>query len=124
MHIARKILALGERDEAAVDKAASIHHRLLALLRPASKETSSSSFSITVYSREPMFSVFSFTWQAISARRRMPSAATQAVTPSVASRASYWRVRQASVLGEDALEVLDRQRLELDADREAPCSRG
>jgi len=70
----------------------------LLLSLPAENDTSSSSFSITVYRRRaPMFSVFSFTEKAISASRRMPSSVNSIFTFSVASSAWYWRVRQASV---------------------------
>ena len=62
--------------------------------------------------------------KAISARRRMPSGANSSVTPSVASSAWYCLVRRRVGLGQDALEVLDRQRVELDADRKAALQLG
>jgi len=43
---------------------------------------------------------------------------------SVSSSASYWRVRHASVAGQDALEILHRQRVQFHADRQTPLQLG
>ncbi|CFO07451.1 Uncharacterised protein [Bordetella pertussis] len=64
----------------------------------ASNDSSSSSFSITVYRRRaPMFSVRSLTENASSASRRMPSSVNSSFTSSVPSRAVYCLISEASV---------------------------
>ena len=64
----------------------------------ASKLTSSSSFSITVWSRRaPIFSTASLTSAAMRASASMPSSANSIVTPSVPSSARYCSVRLARV---------------------------
>src|SRR5882672_5774365 len=80
---------------------------------------------MTVYRRRaPMFSVFSFTDQAISARRRIPSDKKEISTSSVASSAWYWRVRQASV----AVRILSKSSTESESSStrmgRRPCSSG
>ena len=114
---------------ARVDRRASTNAASTVTVSPERREawndTSSSSFSITVERRRaPMFSVFSFTAEAISASRRTPSGVNTSSTRSVASSAWYWRVRLAS--------VSTRMRTKSSADSEAsstrigrrPCSSG
>ncbi len=59
----------------------------------AVKDTSSSSFSMTVYSRRaPMFSARWFTVEAISAIASTASGVKLSATPSVFSSSTYWRI--------------------------------
>ena len=67
-----------------------------------------------------MFSVFSFTWKAISARRRMASG-REVERHAFGGEQRLVLLHLAGVgARQDALEVVDRQRVELDADRKAP----
>ena len=72
-----------------------------------------------------MFSVRSFTCQAVSAMRLTASGLNSTRTLSVARSASYCLVRQASVLCvQDLLEVGNRQGVELDPDGETALQFG
>src|SRR5690606_35623316 len=77
-------------------KSPSMTMAVPALARSAAAERSSSSRSLTVCRRRaPMFSVRSFTSQAISAMRRTPSALNATESPSVPSSSRYCSVREA-----------------------------
>ncbi len=66
-----------------------------------------------------MFSMLELTATAVSASLSMASVVNSSVRPSVAISAMYCLMRLASRLGEDAAEILARQGLQFDADRQA-----
>ena len=116
----RQVLVLDDVGEHAIDVGLVDRRRSSAHSSGASNETSSSSRSITVCSRRaPMFSVMSLTRAAKSAMR--------ATAPGVNAQRHLLGAQQRRVLldqrvarlGEDPDEVVARERLQLDADREA-----
>ena len=91
----------------------------------ASKLISSSTFSMMVCRRRaPMFSVVSLTWKAKLAISSRASGANSSLRPSVSSSAIGLLDERGARLGEDAQEVVDRERLQLDADGKAALQFG
>ena len=71
-----------------------------------------------------MFSVFSLTCQAISARRLMPSSANSMASPLGLQQLAVLLGERGMRLGEDALEIVRTEGLELHADRQAALQLG
>ena len=71
-----------------------------------------------------MFSIDEFTATAMSAMASIASSLNSSVTPSVAHQRHVLLDQRGFRLGQDAAEIVARERLELDADRQAALQFG